>query len=171
MKNYTKGFSLWVSVLILAVVVGGLFTWSQYGRRDVTEDTIPKQEIQDVSSDFGDDGDEGGTQQDASLAVKANIIGKWQDTTDPKFTREFTRDKVVDISVGEKTLTAAGTWEVFTTEDPDKDFKGTLEKDAVYIKIRTSNTNLYFKLAKLTPESLELIYLDRGNVLSFTKVN
>ncbi len=173
MKKHTQGFSVLTSVLILALFVGGLVVWRQYTPVDketpevaeITEDNITEDNI----SEHADEGAE--LSPNLVPAVKANILGKWQDTTDPKFVREFKENEVIDSYAGDASLKTSGTWTVFTKENPDQGFTGTFESGAVYIGIKSKESNLYFKLGKLTPESLELVYLDRGNTLIFTKLS
>ncbi len=180
MKKYTQGFSVLASIIILAAVIVGLIIWNKY--RDkylVLSETQPLiQPLSDgdsslpeeVSTEFGDDGDEGGTVVDPTSAVTEGIVGKWQSIDDANFVREFKAGgTAVDTYEGDAALTTTDTWIVFTSLNVDKDFKGTPEKDAVYIKLKTRTDNLYFKLAKLTPENLELIYLDRGTTLRFIR--
>jgi len=48
-----------------------------------------------------------------------------------------------------------------------------LEDNAVYIQMTMTGTQadtLNFKLTKLTPEELELVYMERGGVLRFKRV-
>jgi|GEM_PF-1003577 len=119
---------------------------------------------------FGDAGEGGSVKQDLSLIVSENIVGKWQSIDDAKFSREFKSDKtVVDSYVGSQTATASGTWSIFTKENKDPEFTGTLESETAYVKIAIGKEKLYFKLLKVTPEALELIYLAKGNVLRFTR--
>jgi len=171
-----KRFSVLLSVVFLAVLVGGLVTWRYYGGGKNIE---PKAEAPtddallaspDVSLEFGDDGDEGGTVVDARAAVKENIVGVWQSTDDGSFVREFKADgTVIDTYDGEPSATQKDTWTIFTKENPDKEFLGVLEDNTVYIKMKAASGNLYFRLLKLTPEVLELVHLDRGNTLHFVR--
>lgn len=120
---------------------------------------------------FGDAGEGGGEKQDMALVVSESIVGRWQSTDDQKFIREFKKDSTVaDIYAG-KTL-STGSWKAYTKEDALPVFFP-LEADAVYLRILLSNTQgdtQNFKLSKLTPESLELISMEKGNVLRFTSI-
>lgn len=120
---------------------------------------------------FGDLGEGDGGEPDLALAVRGSIEGKWQSTDDENFTREFREGgAAVDGYTGEGDTT--GTWQVFAgntgIETPFPQ-----EEDAVYLKMvmgEMGDEIFYFKVGKLTPEELELVYLDRGGVLSFTYV-
>ncbi len=109
---------------------------------------------------FGDEGEGAGTKPDMARIVGESIIGKWQSADDAKFVREFKAGGAVADWYDGK-LVSNGTMAVS-------------EKDgATYVTLTMSGTqaeNLHFKLAKLTPEELELVYMDRGGVLRFTAV-
>ena len=161
--------------IILFVVIVGLVAagWWYYGsvqRDQAVEATVSPSESFDPN--FGDDGDEGGSiKQDVSLIVSESIVGKWQDTTDTKFIREFKTAGVVVDSYENKEV-ARGSWQVFNKEKLLA-VGFTLESGVTYLQLTMSGTQsakLNFKLSKLTPEELELIYMERGGVLRFKSV-
>jgi len=119
---------------------------------------------------FGDAGEGGSIQPDVTLVVSESIVGKWKSSTDP-FVREFKEGgSVVDMYDGEEK--SEGTWKVFTKEKPVM-VSFPLETGAVYIQLTMQGLQgevLNFKLNKLTPDELELTYMDRGGVLRFTAV-
>lgn len=120
---------------------------------------------------FGDRGEGAGVGQDAAVTVRGNIIGTWQSVDDAKFTRVFKIDGTVTDLYGGK-MTSSDTFQVFTKAAP-LDVPFPLEDGAVYVQLAASANpadTLNFKVSKLTPEELELVYMDRGNVLRFTKV-
>lgn len=121
---------------------------------------------------WGDLGEGGGVQQDVALIVSESIAGKWQSTDDAKFFREFTTDgHVTDSYEGaEKT---DGVWVAYSAENVPESVQFPVDENAVYLQLVMEGSQddaLNFKVAKLTPETLELIYMDRGGVLSFTRV-
>lgn len=120
---------------------------------------------------FGDAGEGGGVKQDVALIVSESIVGKWQSLDDAKFVREFKTGKAVADSYEGKTV-SSGSWIAFTKASaPSVAFP--LEEGAVYLQLVMTGTQadtLNFKLTKLTPEELELIYLDRGGALRFKLV-
>ena len=123
--------------------------------------------------DFGDDGDEGGSvKPNADLVVRESIVGKWQSQDDKDFVREFkTGGKVTDWYNNEEVLN--GTFKVFTSVNPPASVPQAmvLVENRVYIQItEPSGETYHFRLEKLTPEELELTYLDRGGVLHFRMV-
>lgn len=121
---------------------------------------------------FGDSGEGAGADNDGAAAVMTSIIGNWQSTDDAKFTREF-RDGGVIVDRYEATEDTEGTWSVFTSESGiETPFTQTV--GAVYFRVVMDDFPeeiLYFELAKLTPEELELFFLGRGGVLAFTRVS
>lgn len=121
---------------------------------------------------FGDAGEGGGDTPDLVDAVLENILGSWRSTDDAKFTREFKADGVI-IDHYEEVEDTAGSWNAFTSNDNlETPFPQT--PNTVYLRVVMNDFPeevLYFELAKLTPEDLELFFLGRGGVLSFTRVN
>ena len=109
--------------------------------------------------------------QDASLIVSESIQGKWQDTTDAKFTREFKPDYTVVDSYDNKAV-SGGLWVAFTKANaPEISFP--LQEGVVYLQLTMTGTQadtLTYKVNKLTPDELELTYMDRGGVLRFKSV-
>ncbi len=122
---------------------------------------------------WGDAAEGGGVKQDTSLIVSESILGAWQSTQDAKFAREFKAGGVVvDTYVGE--AKTEGVWVAFTKENAPKQIAFPIEDDAVYVHITMKGSQadtLTFKVAKLTPETLELIYMERGGTLVFSRVN
>jgi len=124
---------------------------------------------------FGDAGEgagiqPAGSQPSAVQVVSESILGKWMSTTDEKFVREFKAGAVIDWYENE--AVSQGTWKAFTQESaPELPYA--LEANTVYLELTMTGTQadkLYFKLVKLTPESLQLIYLDRGGMLEFAAI-
>lgn len=120
---------------------------------------------------FGDAAEGAGTAQDVAAAVDQNIVGVWQSTDDPLFVREFKTGGVqVDYFDGE--ADATGTWKTFTKTKP-LTVAFPLDAGVTYVQISDSKDTsviLNFRVNKLTPESLEMTYMERGNTLSFQRV-
>lgn len=115
------------------------------------------------------------TSPDITQIVSQSIVGVWKSTQDEKFTREFTNAGVIVDYYDNKAVTT-GTWVAFTNQKPLK-VPFPLEKEVVYIQMTTTDNHagipdstLNFKLTKLTPEILELIYMDRGGMNTFTRI-
>lgn len=119
---------------------------------------------------FGDPGEGNGT-NDMAGAVTANIVGTWQSTDDEKFVRKFNGDgTMADLYDG--AITATGTWTAFTADD-QMNLAFTVEPHSVYLALTMADMPdepLHFKVLKLTPEEVSLMYMERGGTLSFTKV-
>ncbi len=103
---------------------------------------------------------------DIFQAVAQNLIGTWISTEDSKFTREFTEYAAIDSYDGKDT--SSSPWQLFTKEEP-LEVSFPLEDGTVYIQIQDEQP-LNFKIVKLTPDELELVYMDRGNMLRFTRM-
>lgn len=120
---------------------------------------------------WGDAGEGSGVKQDASLIVTESIRGKWQSVDDPKFVREFKEGDVV-IDWYENKKVSNGMYVAFTKINaPEVPFP--LEESAVYLQLTVTGSQadtLNFKLVKLTPDELELIYLERGGTLRFKAI-
>lgn len=120
---------------------------------------------------FGDTGEGAGENNDQAAAARENIIGSWQSTDDAKFIREFATGGVI-IDHYEGVDNTSGTWSAFTSE-ANIETPFPQDAGAVYFEVVMNDFPeevLYFELAKLTPEELELFFLGRGGVLAFTRV-
>lgn len=96
------------------------------------------------------------------------IIGEWQSTTDVKFTRQFTDSgALVDTYDGAR---EESFWMLFNKDIPNPAFAGTYEEGSTYLAIaKPQEQPLYFKVSNLSSSTLEMIHLDRGNTLTFTR--
>ena len=121
---------------------------------------------------FGDMGEGGGEEPDLIIEATKNIKGQWRSVDDEKFTRDFMSDGTVTDSY-EGSDDTVGTWLVFTINSKVA-APFPLEKNTAYLKITTdigASEVMYYKLSKVTPEELELIYMDRGGALRFTRLD
>ncbi len=108
---------------------------------------------------------------DQSIAARIQILGIWRSTQDSKFTREFKNDgKVIDAYEG-SSLNSDGRWVIFTKQMPIDALPEALEDGAVYLSIAAPESEAqYFKIASINSHELQLVYLDRGGIISFTKI-
>lgn len=97
------------------------------------------------------------------------ILGQWRSIEDPKFVRSFSRDQVVDM-YEDKVTGSAGKWAIFSSDNVPADFTGIAEKGATYISLDFIDSKLFFEVSNISKSNLELVYIDRGNVLSFARV-
>ena len=132
---------------------------------------VPSQEM--APWNWGDAAEGGGsTKQDTSLIVTENMLGKWQSADDAKYVREFkAKDMVVDWYDGKTVST--GLWVAFTKEKAPKIFPYTMDTSSVYLQLTMTGSQadtLNYKISKVTQDELQLVYLDRGGVLTFKRV-
>lgn len=122
---------------------------------------------------FGDAGEGGGVKPDLVLVVSENIQGRWQSIEDPKFIREFRAGGTM-IEEYEGKQMAEAKWQIFTSEKPPKvAVSFPLEASATYLQIAemgAEKLTLDFKITKVTPEELDIIYMGRGGGMSFRRV-
>lgn len=106
-------------------------------------------------------------------ASKTALIGLWRSKDDARFTREFradgsAEDKYDNGGSFDRTMLS---WSVFSEKYPDSEFNYPYEDGAAYLRMDNGEYNLFFKIIKITPEELELTYMDRGGMLIFTREN
>jgi hypothetical protein len=132
-------------------------------------DPVPNAET--APWNWGDAAEGGGMSQDLATIVSESILGTWQSTTDTKSIREFQAGgRVQDRYDG--TVVASGTYQVFTDEKP-LEVSFPLTGNTPYMRLTMSGTQsetLDLKVINLTLEELGLVYMDRGGVLLYTRV-
>lgn len=116
---------------------------------------------------FGDAAEGAGERQDAIDATRTNIVGMWRSVDDASFTRTFSANGTV-VDEYDDSVTSTGSWEMFIDSNaPDVAF--TLERDTVYLRIMDDTEAFHYTVSRLTPEELELIYMEGGGALRFTR--
>ena len=105
-------------------------------------------------------------------AVRHALVGTWQNTDDTRFTREFAADgTATDRYADDPRSAAKGTWFVFNGNAPPPEAKAyKMIPEATYLEIRQNGDLLLYGLANLSAQSLEMVYLERGNRLSFARL-
>ena len=100
------------------------------------------------------------------------MIGTWQSLDDTRFTRELDADgSATDRYEGNADDAIKGNWIVFAGNVPPADAKGRkLVPTAVYLEVRQNDDTLFYGLTGLTAQSLHMVYLERGNALSFERI-
>ncbi len=119
---------------------------------------------------FGDTGEGSGEVQDLVATVNESIVGTWVSNEDRQFSREFKEGGIVE-DVHDSTHVSRGEWVVFTKSAPLA-VSFPLEDNVVYVQLvmeGAESDTLNFKVVTLTPDRLEMIYLDRGGTLTFTR--
>ena len=103
----------------------------------------------------------GGSVSSASMIspLERSLIGTWQSTDDPKFTREFRKDfTVVDTYAGEAPIVDTGTWSAY---------KGS---EGTYIRTIFDGEQYHFSIVSLERRKLEIIYLEGHGNYSFKRI-
>lgn len=105
-------------------------------------------------------------------AVRAALVGTWQSTDDTRFTRELDADgSAADRYEGDASATTTGHWALFLGSNAPKNLVGQkLEPGGFYLKLDENGDQLLFALVGLTRSDLKMIYLARGNLLSFVRL-
>ena len=105
----------------------------------------------------------------AILDAVGNIPGVWQSIEDPTFTREFRVDGTVyDRYEGKPDASTEGQWHVFMSPTDEKP-PFPVKEGVTYLAIKMVEEVLYFSVAKLTADELDLVYQD-GGALNFKRV-
>ncbi|PIR83914.1 hypothetical protein COU18_00665 [Candidatus Kaiserbacteria bacterium CG10_big_fil_rev_8_21_14_0_10_51_14] len=132
--------------------------------------TLPVKEQQNtIVEEAGRPAGDGIISPEASVVSEA-MIGTWQSAEDPNFTREFRDDgRVVDRYVGNASATSEGIWGAFTADMASAGTTTGLAPGVVYVQMTFDDMVLYFSIVKAA-DTLEMVYLDRGNQLTFTRV-
>tara|TARA_B100000508_G_scaffold60333_1_gene47195 strand:- start:232902 stop:233318 length:417 start_codon:yes stop_codon:yes gene_type:complete len=105
---------------------------------------------------------------DAPLEADS-LAGVWQSIEDPNFVRTiYENGGYSDLYEGEEV--SNGPWVTFLGDASLVDFPYSIEDGAMYLELMDEEGSLYFKVVEKTEEKLTLIYLDRGGVLEFTRV-
>ncbi len=113
-------------------------------------------------------GDSVGVDMPSADAIRSGIIGTWRSVQDPKFVRRFEADgTVTDIYDGENTST--DTWGVAQKQDADT-LPEMVAAGAPYVRLTGDAGELLFTIDYLTADSLEMMYLARGSVLQFERI-
>jgi len=160
-------------IIILVVIILALGAWYFISRQSpamlVTQTTVSTTTSPASGSTLAT---EAPTTLNAA-ATAVNVVGTWQSTDDPNYSVVITSDgKWTDNYKGadaSSSTSETGTYELFTSTNPDKDFTGVLVPGVVYVKVSEGTSVLYFSVLEASGQQLQLSYLDRGNTLSFTK--
>jgi hypothetical protein len=104
--------------------------------------------------------------------VRHGLIGTWQSTDDTRYSRQLSADgSVVEHYEGDPSPPTKGTWSIFYGAAPPPEAKGRqLVADGTYLELKEDGDVLLFGLTELSAQTLQMIYLERGNQLSFTRL-
>ena len=104
--------------------------------------------------------------------VTQNIVGSWQSTDDGNYSVKITANgKWTDTYSTSATNSASqtGTYTLFTSADPDPALAAAVTPGVVYIKLVEGKSTSFFGVVQADGGNLQLVYLDRGNTISFVK--
>lgn len=99
------------------------------------------------------------------------MIGTWSSEDDRNFQREYRDDSTFTdaYASAEGETKTDGEWSLFTAENADE-MVFQLNNDDVYVKQVEEAGTFYFRIVSVTPETLELMNLDKGDALRFGKM-
>ena len=105
-------------------------------------------------------------------ALRAALTGTWQSIDDTKFTRELDADgRAIDRYEGDASATTAGRWMLFLGSKPPVGTAGrAFQPDVVYLRLDQNGDVLLFALAGLSRSDMKMVYLERGNLLTFVRL-
>lgn len=151
------------TLIISLIVVFGVYYFSAQSNGREAPETRTSQDV-----DTGLPEEHADQKVDLTIVVTNSIVGKWQSIDDKKSVREFKSDATMYEVYDGKEI-ASGTWMAFTKERPvTTSFP--LEANTPYFQILSGNDALQFKIIQLTPETLELIYMNRGGTLRYSRI-
>ena len=104
--------------------------------------------------------------------VTQNIVGSWQSTGDGNYSVKITANgKWTDTYSTSATSSASqtGAYTLFTSADPDPALAGAVTPGVVYVKLVEGKSTSFFGVVEADGNNLQLVYLDRGNTISFVK--
>lgn len=107
----------------------------------------------------------------ATATTSAALIGSWRSTDDTRYSLAIDgAGSAVERYQGDANATATSTWALFTSANPDPTFSGKEQAGVVYLRLSDSAGERHFGIVTVSPSTLELVYLDRGGTLRFTRV-
>jgi hypothetical protein len=101
------------------------------------------------------------------------MAGHWRSVDDPRSLIEIRADGTwIDSYTGEPSATATSHWLLFSGAKPPKAaVSESLDANSTYLEVSDKDGGvLVYALDRLDAKSLDLLYLDRGNTLRYTRV-
>ena len=108
----------------------------------------------------------------AAPTPQSLMVGTWRSTDDARSIVEVSADGLwIDSYTGEPSATTTSHWLLFSGAKPPKAAAGeTLDARSTYLEVNDKDGVLFYALDHVDAKSLELLYLDRGNTLSYRRV-
>tara|TARA_B100001750_G_C15459297_1_gene573301 strand:- start:175 stop:645 length:471 start_codon:yes stop_codon:yes gene_type:complete len=145
-------------VIVVAVVAVFVLTGSD------TQQSDTEQTDSETIDNQGEDEDD--------TEIETALTGRWQSTTDVNSYKIFSADgSVIERYEGETTVESEGSWEVFSTNDPVSTIEAPLDPAMTYLRISEGGEQYHYLITTINETDLELVYLDRGGVLTYQKVS
>lgn len=148
---------LWVAILV--VVVAAIWIWQ----------TMPPAEVPSANSNVPAAGanPENVAPSTTNIPAGINVVGNWKSNEDAKYEISFAADNTfTELYNGAKT--DSGTWHILTDLGTDSGKYGTLGLSGTFLKLDRTDGPYFYKILSAT-STLDLIYLDHGNTLSFSR--
>ncbi|SFO33424.1 hypothetical protein SAMN04488519_105303 [Algoriphagus ornithinivorans] len=103
--------------------------------------------------------------------VPRAIIGKWISEEDQKLIWEFSNPFLFQSEYEGQNESSSGVFNILDWENTCSEYKETDLKDQKYLQIKDEEGFVFcYYLETLNHEQLTLIYMPRGNILSFRKL-
>jgi hypothetical protein len=109
----------------------------------------------------------------AAPTAQQLMVGTWRSVDDARAMVEVRADGTwIDSYTGIPSATAASHWLLFSGAHPPKEAAGeTLDAKSTYLEVSDKDGGtLFYALDRVDAKSLALLYLDRGNELTYTRV-
>jgi hypothetical protein len=109
----------------------------------------------------------------AAPTAQQLMVGTWRSVDDARAMVEIRADGTwIDSYTGIPSATAASHWLLFSGAYPPKEAAGeTLDAKSTYLEVSDKDGGtLFYALDRVDAKSLALLYLDRGNELTYTRV-
>ncbi|MFZ2556199.1 MAG: hypothetical protein WAZ27_03980 [Minisyncoccia bacterium] len=158
-------------IAVIILLIGGA-GWYWYINTDtpMPSETAHAPMNATTSSETTTTTNDAGAQEDLTLIATDALIGTWQDSTDTGLVREFKTNNVFIDSRDGKVITR-GEWKVFTDENaPAVSFE--VKPGRVYMTMTTRDApgdTMHIKVNNLSPEQLQLVYMDRPGMSFYSR--
>ena len=104
--------------------------------------------------------------------IRGLLIGTWQSADDTRFTREFDANgQSIDRYEGDASSTTQGAWVLFTGKTAPAGFGNfKLEPTGVYMELQQTDNILLFQISAISLSAVEMVMLQTGRTLHFTRL-
>jgi len=108
----------------------------------------------------------------AAPTAQPMMVGEWRSIADSRALVEIRADGTwIDSYAGMPSATTTSRWTLFSGGHPPKDVADqTLDAKSTYLEVSDKDGPLVYAVDRVDAKRLELIYLARGNDLSYARV-